>query len=139
MELKRLQKQILLFEKANKTLQQVFIEQKNFSELEKDWIIQRFEYTVEIWWKTLKKVLEYNKLDFIPAPKQIIKEAFKLKYIDSLELWYEFLDIRNQMSHVYSDYYSKDNFEFIKKYSYKITETVELLKNKFIKNSQDIS
>jgi hypothetical protein len=36
MELKKLQKQILLFEKANKSLQKVFVEQEKFSELEKD-------------------------------------------------------------------------------------------------------
>ena len=132
MELKRLQKQILLFEKANNTLQNVFKEKKDFSELEKDWVIQRFEYTIEIWWKTLKKVLEYEKLNFTPAPKEIIKESYKLDYIDSLELWNEFLDIRNQMSHIYSDFYSKDNFDFIKKNSNKITETIDILKNKFI-------
>jgi len=132
MELKRLQKQILLFEKANNTLQNVFKEKKDFSELEKDWVIQRFEYTIEIWWKTLKKVLEYEKLNFTPAPKEIIKESYKLDYIDSLELWDEFLDIRNQMSHIYSDFYSKDNFDFIKKNSNKITETIDILKNKFI-------
>jgi len=132
MELKRLQKQILLFEKANKSLQKVFLEQEKFSELEKDWVIQRFEYTVEIWWKTLKKVLEYSKLDFIPAPKEIIRESYKLGFLEKLELWEEFLDIRNQMSHVYSDYYSKDNFEFIKLNHLEITKTIEILKNKFI-------
>jgi hypothetical protein len=36
MELDRLKKQILLFEKANNSLQKVFIEQTEFSELEKD-------------------------------------------------------------------------------------------------------
>lgn len=132
MELERLQKQILLFEKANKTLQKVFVEQETFSELEKDWVIQRFEYTVEIWWKTLKKVLEYSKLDFTPSPKEIIRESYKLNFIKSLELWDEFLDIRNQMSHVYSDYYSKDNFDFIKLNCWEITKTIEILKKQFI-------
>jgi len=132
MELNRLQKQILLFEKANNTLQKVFIDKDTFSELEKDWVIQRFEYTIEIWWKTLKKVLEYEQLNFTPAPKEIIRESYKLDYIDSLELWSEFLDIRNQMSHVYSNYYSEDNFDFIKLNSSKITETLEKLKKKFI-------
>ena len=132
MELKRLQNQILLFEKANKTLQKVFIEQKRFSELEKDWVIQRFEYTIEIWWKTLKKVLEYSKLEFTPSPKEIIRESYKMNFIDNLELWDEFLDIRNQMSHVYSDYYSKDNFDFIKLNCSNITKTINILKEKFI-------
>jgi hypothetical protein len=82
----------------------------------------------------LKKVLEYEQLNFIPAPKEIMRESYKLNYIDSLELWDEFLDIRNQMSHIYSDYYSKDNFDFIKLNSKKIIKTIEILKNKFINN-----
>jgi hypothetical protein len=36
------------------------------------------------------------------------------------------------MSHVYSDYYSKDNFDFIKLNCPKITENIEKLKKKFI-------
>ena len=132
MELKRLEKQILLFEKANNTLQKVFEEKNIFSELEKDWVTQRFEYTIEIWWKTLKKILEYSKIDFVAWPREIIKESYKLWYIESLELWNEFLDIRNQMSHVYSDYYSKDNFDFIKLNHKEITKTIAILKNSFL-------
>ena len=129
MELNRLKKQISLFEKANNTLQNVFIEKENFSQLEKDWVIQRFEYTIEIAWKTLKKILEYEQVNFNPSPRQILKESYKLNLIDNLELWYEFLDIRNQMSHVYSDFYSNDNFDFIKSHHKKITILVEKLNN----------
>jgi hypothetical protein len=51
-----------------------------------------------------------------------------------MELWFEFLDIRNQMSHVYSDYYSKDNFDFIKNHHAEINKLVNLLKNKYTQN-----
>ena len=36
------------------------------------------------------------------------------------------------MSHVYSDYYSKDNFDFIKLNCKEIKETVKKLKIKFL-------
>lgn len=114
MELVRLQKQVLLLEKAYFTLEKVFEENKILNDLEKDWVIQRFEYNIELSWKTLKKVLEYLKVDFTASPRDIVRENFKLWFIDNLELWDEFLDIRNQMSHIYSEYYSQDNFDFIK-------------------------
>lgn len=134
MELIRLQKQILLLEKANKTLESVFKEDKILNDLEKDWVIQRFEYNIELTHKTLKKVLEYLKVDFMPSPRDIIRESFKLWFIDDLELWDEFLDIRNQMSHIYSEYYSQDNFEFIKLHHKKIFELFEKLKHKFLES-----
>lgn len=129
--IKRLQKQIILFEKANNSLVEA-MKKKEFSDLEKDWVIQRFEYTIEIWWKTLRKVLDYEMLDFSPSPREIIKESFRLWYIYSLELWDEFIDIRNQMSHIYSNYYSEENFNFIKLNYKEIERLVFFLKEKFI-------
>jgi hypothetical protein len=78
MELVRLQKQILLLEKANKTLEKVFIEGVELNDLEKDGVIQRFEYNIELVHKTLKKVLEYFKVNFMASPREIIRESFKL-------------------------------------------------------------
>ncbi len=132
MELIRVQKQILLLEKANNTLEKVFLTQNTFNDLEKDWIIQRFEYNIELSWKTLKIILDYLKLDITPSPREVIRESFKLWFIDNLELWEEFIDIRNQMSHIYSEYYSEDNFEFIKKHHKKIFDLIQILKNKYI-------
>ncbi|MBT3726362.1 hypothetical protein HOG21_01300 [bacterium] len=40
--------------------------------------MQRFEYTIELSWKTCKMFLIYEKLDFLPAPREIIRESFKL-------------------------------------------------------------
>jgi hypothetical protein len=54
MELIRVQKQILLLERAYWTLYEA-MNLKNYSTLEQDWTIQRFEYTIELSWKTLKK------------------------------------------------------------------------------------
>jgi nucleotidyltransferase substrate binding protein (TIGR01987 family) len=121
----------LLLEKANQSLEKVFNEDKILNDLEKDWVIQRFEYNIELTHKTLKKVLDYLKVDFESSPRDIVRESFRLWFIDNLELWNEFLDIRNQMSHVYSEYYSSDNFDFIKLHYKKIFELVQVLKNKF--------
>lgn len=50
------------FSKAYKLLNSVF-EERNIEELsmlEQEGVIQRFEYTYELSWKTLKDYLEYN-------------------------------------------------------------------------------
>lgn len=73
------------------------------------------------------------KLDVVSAPREVIRESYKLWFIDDLDLWEEFIDIRNQMSHIYSEYYSEDNFEFIKAHHKRIYDMVQKLKEKYIK------
>ena len=129
MELERLLKQISFLEKAYISLKEVLDEQRMFSDLEKDGIIQRFEYNVELAHKTLKKILEYEKVNFLATPREIIRESFKLGFIDDLELWEDFLDIRNHTSHLYSANYAQECFTIIMKHYSKIGMLLEKLEN----------
>lgn len=72
------------------------------SQLEKEGVIQRFEYTLELGWKTLKDKMEFDGLilDRI-SPKVVVKEAFQAKYIDQIEVWLEMINDRNLLSHSY--------------------------------------
>jgi len=72
------------------------------SMLEKEGVIQRFEYTFELAWKTLKDYLEEGGLVISPVtPRQVIKEAFAAKVISDGEVWINMLDNRNLLSHTY--------------------------------------
>ena len=72
------------------------------SMLEKEGVIQRFEYTFELAWKTLKDYLEAGGLVISPiTPRQVIKEAFAAKVISDGEVWINMLDNRNLLSHTY--------------------------------------
>lgn len=91
------------FQRAIRLLQEVpELEIEKLSLLEKEGIIQRFEFTLELAWKTLKDRMEYDGLilDRI-SPKVVLKEAFKNKYIDDIELWIEMINDRNLLSHTY--------------------------------------
>lgn len=72
------------------------------STLEKEGMIQRFEFTLELAWKTLKDQMEDDGLilDKI-SPKSVIKEAYKAKYIDDIENWLSMINDRNLLSHTY--------------------------------------
>jgi nucleotidyltransferase substrate binding protein (TIGR01987 family) len=72
------------------------------SMLEKEGVIQRFEYTFELAWKTLKDYLEEGGLVISPVtPRQVIKDAFAAKVISDGEDWIKMLDTRNLLSHSY--------------------------------------
>jgi len=78
------------------------LEPDALSQLEKEGIIQRFEYTFELAWKMLKDRMEFDGivLDKI-SPKAVVREAFATKYIDDAETWLKMIGDRNLMSHNY--------------------------------------
>ena len=77
-------------------------EKRELTQLEKEGIIQRFEYTIELAWKTMNDYLIYQNL-VIPqvTPRAVIKEAFTAKLISDGQTWMNALDARNKMSHTY--------------------------------------
>lgn len=72
------------------------------SPLEKEGVVQRFEYSFELAWKTLKDYLEEAGLVITPlTPRQVLKEAFAAKVLTDGQTWIEMLDHRNLLSHTY--------------------------------------
>ena len=71
--------------------------------LEKEGVIQRFEYCFKLAWKTLKDYLEASGFVFaIVTPRQVVKEAFAAKRLGDGQTWIDMLDHRNLRSHTYS-------------------------------------
>jgi nucleotidyltransferase substrate binding protein (TIGR01987 family) len=119
------------FQKAIKLLEEIpSLDINKISLLEKEGIIQRFEFTLELAWKTLKDKMEFDGLilDKI-SPKMVLKEAFKAKYIDKIELWLEMIDDRNLLSHTYD---IKVFEEVIPSIQQKYTSLLSELKNSFL-------
>lgn len=72
------------------------------NELEREGVIQRFEYTFELSWNVLKDLLEYDGVNIVPVtPRQVIREAFQARLIEDCESWIDMLTDRNLMSHTY--------------------------------------
>lgn len=75
----------------------------SLSDLEKEGLIKRFEFTLELAWKTLKDKMEYDGVVFSEiAPRYILKLAHQNKYIDNIEIWLNMVGDRNLMSHTYN-------------------------------------
>ena len=75
---------------------------KQPSALEKEGIIQRYEYTFELAWKTMKDFLSENGVTS-SFPKEVIKKAFHYGLIEDGHVWIKMLDDRNKMSHLYDE------------------------------------
>ncbi len=72
-------------------------------DLLRDGIIQRFEFTFELAWQTLKAVFEDEGLTGLNSPKTVLREAFEAELIKDDELWLAMLSDRNSTAHIYSE------------------------------------
>jgi len=88
------------FEKALRRLNEAI--ERAEDDLDRDGVIQRFEFTIELLWKTLKAILNYQGIECY-SPRNCIKEAFKAKLIDDDEIILDMLEDRNLSSHIYNE------------------------------------
>jgi nucleotidyltransferase substrate binding protein (TIGR01987 family) len=75
------------------------------SDLIRDAVIQRFEFTFELVWKSLKLYLERQGLD-CGGPRSTLKQAFTEGLInspDEADVWLRALEDRNLASHAYDE------------------------------------
>lgn len=107
---------------------------KNGSDILQDVIqdasIQRFEFVTELFWKTLKKILAYEKIE-ATTPRDVINKAFQFKLIDDELIWLNILDDRNTTSHVYKQKDAERVFINIQNYLPVFEKTYENLKEKY--------
>lgn len=81
------------------------LEQKAF----RDACIQRFEYSLELCWKTSMKLLGSQTA----ASKPAIREMARNNLIEDPSAWFSFIEARNKTSHSYDEDVAKEVFESI--------------------------
>lgn len=94
----------------------------------RDSLIQRYEYTIELAWKTLKDYLENEGFIDISSPKKVIRQALQGEYITD-PLWLQALDDRNKTSHAYDEDMAQEvTAEIIDKYFFLLRDLYFVLK-----------
>jgi nucleotidyltransferase substrate binding protein (TIGR01987 family) len=71
--------------------------------LEKQGVIQAFEFTHELAWNVLKDYLEDQGNQNIKGSKDTTREAFKVELIADGEQWMAMIQSRNLSSHTYDE------------------------------------
>ncbi|HHV14974.1 MAG TPA: nucleotidyltransferase [Gelria sp.] len=82
--------------------------QDNTNDLLRDGLIQRFEFTYELAWKTTREYLKELGIVDRNSPKTVFKEAYAQKIIIDETNWLLMLKDRNTMSHMYSEELSQE-------------------------------
>lgn len=78
-------------------------EQRELSDLEAQGLIQGFEYTHELAWKTLKNFLEAQGTVNLYGSRDTTRTAFRNGLIENGEIWMDMVDKRNLTSHTYDE------------------------------------
>jgi nucleotidyltransferase substrate binding protein (TIGR01987 family) len=82
------------------------------SKLERDGTIQRFEFSVELLWKTLRRFLHAKGIE-VRTPRESLEEAFRVSWLDEEAPFLNMLIDRNRSSHLYSDKLADEIFNRI--------------------------
>lgn len=77
--------------------------------------IQRFEFTIELFWKLLKRILEAKGVE-VRYPKDVLQEAYAGGLIDDEKMWLKMLRDRNLTSHTYDESLADEIYAHIKLY-----------------------
>jgi nucleotidyltransferase substrate binding protein (TIGR01987 family) len=76
---------------------------QELSDLEKQGVIQGFEFTFELAWNVMKDYLEEQGINDIIGSKNAIRYAYKNGLIKDGEIWMEMITSRNISSHTYDE------------------------------------
>ncbi|KOH43192.1 nucleotidyltransferase substrate binding protein [Sunxiuqinia dokdonensis] len=106
-------------------------QEKALSELEKQGLIQAFEFTHELAWNVMKDYAHFQGNALVAGSRDATREAFALNLIADGPGWMEMIKSRNQSSHTYNMEIAEDLVEKImNRYSglFKAFETVMIEK-----------
>ncbi len=76
---------------------------RELSDLEKQGVIQAFEFTRELAWNVLKDYLNWQGETEITGARDAIRESFKRGLIEEGQTWMAMLQDRNRTSHTYNE------------------------------------
>lgn len=104
----RAQDGLMYFERALARFRTVVTErarwaEQGYGDIVLDVAAKRFEFTYEMAWKALKRVLDYLGID-ARAPRPIFKEAYAQGLLNDEQVWLDMIEMRNLSSHVYDEH-----------------------------------
>jgi len=77
--------------------------ERPLSKIEKQGLIQCFEYNHELAWNVLKDYLQEQGFNNIIGSKNAIRHAFKEGLLENGEIWMQMITSRNLTSHAYDE------------------------------------
>jgi len=95
-----------------------------------DGTIQRFEFVIELYWKTLKRLLADEGIQ-TETPRESLRAAYAAGWISDEALWLEMLRDRNLTSHIYDEAAARRIYERVQANFPELLSTFVSLEERF--------
>ena len=138
-----LRKKLEDFESAMCRLEEAYLKARKTGYEEypyfRDSAIQRFEFTVELFWKSVKLFMREIEGVDCRSPKSCVREFFSAGYLDEVEatMLLQMIDDRNMTSHTYREEIAERIFAKLENYI-KVLKEVASRINLRLKNKGSI-
>ena len=103
------QEQLIQLTEATNRLAEVLAVPK--TSITRDSAIQRFEFCMDLTWKTLKTYLEEIHGVIVKSPKETLRAAYQQGIIEFDNAWIEYVDLRNETVHTYNELLAEKTYE----------------------------
>lgn len=101
--------------KALLSLEAIYLQPNREDRINIDATIQRFEFTFELFWKTMKVFLNEKGVE-VNYPRDALKEAYASHFLEDETIWLGMIKDRNLTSHTYDVVLADEIFNRIKLY-----------------------
>lgn len=99
-----------------------------YSDLIRDATIQRFEYSVELSWKTLKRFLKIVYEVDEAAVRELFRKAERFGVVESAGQWIVYIEKRNLTSHTYNENTAQEVYQVITPFYLDAIKLLEAMK-----------
>jgi len=82
--------------------------QRPLTDLERQGLIQAFEFTHELAWNTFKDIAEYQGASGLLGSRDATRYAFKTGLVEDGESWMKMIESRNLSTHTYQEEVARD-------------------------------
>ncbi len=123
----KLHNQLRLLETAVSRLEKALAQPVN--EFVRDSAIQRFEFTFELLWKSLKTYAEEAGVEAF-SPRDSLRTGFQLGIIQEHQEWFRMLEDRNLTSHTYNDATAESIYSHLRNYTQLVRSALEELRKR---------
>ena len=65
--------------------------------------IKCFELCFELSWKNIKDVCIFSGIECTNSPRYILKIAYSESWLENIDIWLEYLELKNKASHIYNE------------------------------------
>jgi len=103
------QEQLNQLQEATQRLVEVLGVEK--TSITRDSAIQRFEFCMDLTWKTLKTYLEEIHGVIVKSPKETLRAAYQQGLLEFDKSWIEYVDLRNETVHTYNELLAEKTYE----------------------------